>query len=433
MKLVTYIAIVLMLTSLVSTSAFAANSKDVDDKNKATTSLLKESKNQDQEEEQNQVSLSGNNSTGGRFTVQLRETKEEYFAAKDKLQQINANINSGKINGSSKEVFEVKQEYLLETVNYTISNLEDLKENVDAFERVDADEVIADIDGYIFKLNAEKDNIGNATTTKELAESARTIRDIWKDAVKDAYKTRTKFVDDKVVLYLNKSVFLSERLSNEVATLRKQGENTTELEAMLQEYNGFIEQAQQNRERARETYQNGDENAHEYWSASAENLKDANSVLAEISQMLKTYRHGLVSLNGSDVLLAKGNGTAVLSGNLDAEMTITDSQLVIKDLAGDAKITITNDESAIVLKLDNSLADEPKRALVYSDLTGKVSISGSRLTIMVRGNDLDLEVKGTGNAVLSGKGTYTAGMDEVSKQWTSQFDTLSEEDNSQED
>lgn len=430
MKLITYVAIVLMLTSLVSTSAFAANSKDIDDGDKATKSLVKEAKNQ--EEEQNKVFLSGNNSTDGRFAVQLRVTNEEYFAAKEKLQQINANINSGKINGSSKEVFEVKREYLLETVNYTISNLEDLKEKVDASNRVDTDKVTADIDGYISKLNAEKDNIKNATTSKELAESARIIRDIWKDAVKDAYKTRTEFVDNKVFLYLNKSAFLSERLSKEVATLRQQGENTTELELMLQEYNGFMEQAQQNREHAREAYQNGDENAREYWSASAENLKDANSVLAEISQMLKTYRHGLVSLNGNDILLAKGNGTAVLSGDLDTDMTINDSQLVIKDLAGDAKITITNDDSAIVLKLDNSVADEPKRALVYSNFTGKASISGSRLTIMVRGNDLDLEVKGTGNAVISGEGTYTAGSDEVSRQWNYNSDSQSE-DSSQED
>ena len=432
MKLITYIAIVLMLMCIVSTNAFAANSENVNSNNKAAEGLVKEVKNQ--EEEQNYVSLSGNNDTDDDgATVKLRETKEEYFTAKEKLQQINANISSGKINASSKEVFEVKQKYLLETINYTVSNLEELKEKVDESNTEDANAMLADIDDSISKLDAEKANVESATTSKELAESARTIRDIWKDAVKNAYRTRTMFVNDKVDIHLNKSVSLSERLSKEIKALQQQGKDTAELEEMLQEYNGLIEQAQQNRERAREAYQNGDENAREYWSDSVEKLKEANSVLAEMSQMLKNYRHGMVSLNEDGTLLAEGNGTAVLSGDIIAEMTIDAAQLVIKDLADDAKITITTDDSIVVLQLDNSLADEPKRALVYSDLTGKVSISGSRLTVMVKGTDLDLEVEGNGSVILSGEGKYTAGNSAESKQWASQFERVSEEDGSQEE
>jgi hypothetical protein len=155
-------------------------------------------------------------------------------------------------------------------------------------------------------------------------------------------------------------------------------------------------------------------------------------VLARISQILKTYRQGVVSLNGDGTLLAEGNGTAVLSGDITAEMTIDDAQLVIKDHAGDAKIKISNG-SEIVLELDNSLAAEQKRALVYSDLTAKVSISGSRLTVMVRGTELDLKVEGTGSAVLSGEGTYMAGAGEESKHWASQFERGPEEDSSQEE
>lgn len=430
MKIITYVTIVLMLMSVFSTGAFAASGEG--NGNNGMGGQGNEVKNQ--EEEQNRVSVSGNDDSDNKgATVRLQENKDEYFAAKQRLQQVNANMNSGKINASSKEVFDVRKEYLLETINYTISNLEDLKEKVDDSQREDADVIIAEIDGYISELDAEKDVVKNATTTRELAKSARNIRDIWRDAVKDAYRTRAKFVDDKVGIYLNKSVSLSERLSTEIETLRQQGEDTTELEELLQEYNVLIEQARQNRERARVAYQNGDDTAREYWSDSAENLKDANSVLAEISQILKTYRHGVVSLNGDGTLLAEGNGTAVLSGDIAVEMTINDSQLVIKDHAGDAKIKIINNDSEIVLELDNSLAEEPKKALVYSDLTGKVSISGSRLTVMIRGTDLDLEVEGTGSAVLSGEGTYTASTDENSKQWASQFDSGSEEDSSQEE
>lgn len=429
MKLFTYITIVLMLMSVFSTGVFAASGGG--NGNNGMGGQGNEAGNQ--EGGQNRVSVSGNDDPDDKgATGRQQKNRDDYFAAKEKLQQVNANMNSGKINASSKEVFDVRKEYLLETINYTISNLEELKEKVDDSQREDADVIIAEIDGYISELDTEKDNVEKSTTTKELAKSARNIRDIWRDAVKDAYKTRTIFVDDKVGTYLNKSVSLSERLSKEIETLQQQGEDTTELEELLQGYNGLIEQARQNRERAREAYQNGDDTSRQYWSASAENLKDANAVLARISQILKTYRQGVVSLNGDGTLLAEGNGTAVLSGDITAEMTIDDAQLVIKDHAGDAKIKISNG-SEIVLELDNSLAAEQKRALVYSDLTAKVSISGSRLTVMVRGTELDLKVEGTGSAVLSGEGTYMAGAGEESKHWASHFERNPEEDSSQEE
>ncbi len=429
MKLFTYVTIVLMLMSVLSTGAFAASSGG--NGNNGMGGQGNEVGNQ--EGEQNRISVSGNDDPNDKGATERRQkNRDDYFAAKKKLQQVNANMNSGKINASSKEVFDVRKEYLLETINYTISNLEELKEKVDDSQREDADVIIAEIDEYISELDTEKDNVENSTTTNELAKSARNIRDIWRDAVKDAYKTRTTFVDEKVGTYLNRSVSLSERLSKEIETLQQQGEDTTELEELLQGYNGLIEQARQNRERAREAYQNGDETSRGYWSASAENLKDANAVLARISQILKTYRQGVVSLNGDGTLLAEGNGTAVLSGDITAEMTIDDAQLVIKDHAGDAKIKISNG-SEIFLELDNSLAAEQKRALVYSDLTANVSISGSRLTIMVKGTEVDLKVEGIGSAVLSGEGTYTAGTGEESKHWASQFDSDPEEGSSQEE
>ena len=431
MKLVTYITIVLMLMSLLSAGVLAA-SPEGNGGNNGMGNQENGAKNQGGG--QDRVSVSGGDEKDKNgVAVRSRDNREEYFAAKQRLQQLNANMNSGKISAASKYVFEVRQDYLLETIDYTIYNLEELKEKVHGSQREDADAILSDLDIHIAKLDAEKGNVENATTTRELARSARNIRDIWRDAVKDAYKTRTKFVDDKVGIYLDKSVSLAERLAKEIETLEKQGVDTGKLEGLLEEYNSLLEQARQNRERARGADQNGDERSRGYWSASAENLKEANSVLADISQLLRTYRQGVVTLNGDGMLVAEGNGTAVLSGNITTEMTIIDAQLVIKDHAGDAKVEIIDNNSELVLELDNSQADDPKRALVYSNLTGKASISGSRLTVMVKGNDLSLSVEGTGNAVLSGEGTYTAGTDEYGKHWASRFDSGSEEDSAQEE
>ncbi|WP_367343717.1 hypothetical protein [Methanomethylovorans sp.] len=429
MKLFTYVIIVLMIMSVILTGVFVVSGEDNDNVIKGEHDGAK-----GQGKEQDRVSVSDSDEKGKKEAiVKLRGDKDSYFAAKERLQQANDNMKSGKINAFSKELFDARKEYLLETIDYAISNLEELKEKVDRSQREDADVVISEIDGYISELDAEKDKVEKATTTKELVRSARNIRDIWRDVVKDAYKTRTIFVDEKIGIYLNKSVSLSERLSKEIETLHQQGEDTVELEELLQEYINLIGQAKQNRERARETYQNGDNISREYWTAAAEELKDANSVLVRISQVLKTYRQGVVSLNGDSTLVARGNGTVVLSGDMVAEMTIDNAQLVIKDHAGDAKIKIIGNGSEIFLELDNAHAPEQKRALVYFDLTAKVNISGSRITVMVEGKELDLKVEGTGNAVLSGKGTYMAGTDEESKHWVSQFGSDFEENSALEE
>ncbi|MBC7086090.1 MAG: hypothetical protein H5T43_06985 [Methanomethylovorans sp.] len=426
MKLVIYINIVLIMMSVFSTVAFAASGEGKSGNGMENQGGLKK-----QDREQNRVyAENGNETDNSGKNIRLQNNQENYFAAKERLQHINAEMNSGRINSSSKEVFEVRKDYLLETINYTIFNLEELKEKIEQSQRADYKSIISDLDNHIAKLYAEKMIVENATTTKELAKSARNIRDIWRDAVKDAYNTRTKFVEDKVGLYLNKSVSLSQRLSKEIDTLRQQGENTTELDKLLKEYESLIEQATLNRERAREAYQNGDYASRNYWSASVENLKEANSVLAEISQIIKVYRQGVVFLNADDSLTAEGNGTVVISGDVEAKITMSNAQLVIKDHAGDGKIKIVDENSEIIMDLDNSLTDSPEKAIVYSDLTGKVSITGSRLTVMIRGNNLYLEVEGIGNAMLTGSGIYTTNTNNENKHWASQLKTVSDQGNS---
>jgi DNA-binding transcriptional regulator GbsR (MarR family) len=431
MKLVTHIIIVLMVMSLLSTGILAASAEG-NAGNNGMGNQGNGAKNQGEGQDLVFVSV-GDETEKNSVTVRSRDNREEYFAAKQRLQQLNGNIHSGKIIAASKEVFEVRQDYLLATIDYTIANLEELKEKVDASQREDSAVIRNDIDAHIVKLDAEKGNLQNATTTGELARSARNIRDIWRDAVKDAYITRTKFVDDKVGVYLDKSVSLAERLAKEIEALEKQGVDTGKLEELLAEYNALLEQARQNRELAREADQNVDARSREYWGSSAANLKEANFVLEDISRILRTYRQGVVTLNEDGMLVAGGNGTAVLSGNIETEMNITNAQLVIKDYTGDAKVQIITSDSEIVLELDNALADDPKGALVYSDLTGKVTISGSRLTVMVKGNNLDLSAEGIGNVVLSGEGTYTTRTDEYRKYWVSGFDSGSEEYSSQEE
>ncbi|NOQ48982.1 MAG: hypothetical protein GQ576_07630, partial [Methanococcoides sp.] len=53
-------------------------------------------------------------------------------------------------------------------------------------------------------------------------------------------------------------------------------------------------------------------------------------------------------------------------------------------------------------------------AFVYHNFTGEAKIEGSRLTVMVRGEDITIKAEGTGSTSLSGEGSYKIEKDDES-------------------
>jgi hypothetical protein len=108
----------------------------------------------------------------------------------------------------------------------------------------------------------------------------------------------------------------------------------------------------------------------------------------------------------------------------------TDAKLIVKDLAGDAIIN-TSDASYGSSNINAGNSESNNRALVFDNLTGTVTIEGSRLTVMLRAEDISLSVEGEGTAVLSGDGSYE--LNGVSKEWAKQDDEENESDESSEE
>jgi hypothetical protein len=149
-----------------------------------------------------------------------------------------------------------------------------------------------------------------------------------------------------------------------------------------------------------------------------EDIKDANGLLKSMLSELKEQREGVLILNESAELTAEGDGTAVLSGNLSISIMSEDATLVIKDMTGDSAIDIDEDgyESS---NIDYGNSTDNNRAFVYHNVTGDVYIEGSRLTVMIRGEDIVLTAKGTGTAVLAGDGSYE--VEGESGDWASRY------------
>ncbi|SFM58181.1 hypothetical protein [Methanolobus profundi] len=345
------------------------------------------------------------NATGDatRKRSESRNSESDYQTVKTNF----ANIKSKNPNLDTEEAINSTKDYLIGTIDYMIDLLDEDNE-------------------YIDDLEDERDNVEDATTREELADSAKNIKEIWNDARKDRVTASSKAIDNKINAVLKTSENLVVRLENEIATMKENGEDVEDLEEMLDEYKELIDDAKENQEQARNTYMNGNGNngenireANRYIVKAGEDIKDANAILRKMLQELKQEREGVVVLTGAGTLNAEGNGTAVISGNVSIEIETDEyAKLVIKDLAGDAVID-TDDADYETSNIDSGNSTDNNRAFVFINLTGEVYIEGSRLTVMVRGTDIELTAEGTGTAVLSGVGDYE--IDGEEGEWASRY------------
>jgi hypothetical protein len=336
-----------------------------------------------------------------------KNVKAGYLDARDNFVKLKATDR----NLASAEAIEATKEYLNNTIDYMIDSL--------------------DSEEHITKLELEKENVAAASTRKELAESAKDIRDIWKDARRDRVTSSVTSISNKFTATIKASETIALRFGNEISRLEEEGEDVTELEEMLNEYNALIAEAKGHQEQARNAYTRGEEYSQiaQNMNQAGQSLREANAVLKDMLQQLKQHREGLVTLNGNETLTAEGNGTAVLSGNLKMTFSATDAKLIVKDLAGDAIIN-TSDASYGSSNINAGNSESNNRALVFDNLTGTITIEGSRLTVMLRAEDISLSVEGEGTAVLSGDGSYE--LNGVSKEWAKQDDEENGSESSEE-
>ncbi|MBI5035682.1 MAG: hypothetical protein HZB51_34755 [Chloroflexi bacterium] len=109
--------------------------------------------------------------------------------------------------------------------------------------------------------------------------------------------------------------------------------------------------------------------------------------------------------SGSGTLTAQGNGMAALRGR--GSITISGSGvLYVRDEAGSPQVHITGTGHKI----------ERNGWTVYTGFHGEARITGSNLTVALRGVNIRLQATGTGKFILRGNGTYQTG--KASGVWT---------------
>jgi hypothetical protein len=411
MRIITIFAVVMMLFSIIPMGAMAASDNANGQSNKMysmnsasakTTSDGTDDGNSDDDSEstvktqiknRDRVNTTVNATRAGNTNMRLGDAAGNYHAAKSNF----ANIKSRNPNLNTEEAINATKEYLISSIDYILTFL-------------DEDE---DTD-YINLLEEERENVEDASNRQELAESARNIRSIWNDVRKDRVVSRGRVIDNKVNNVITISKNMANRLENEIARMEENGQDVTDLEEMLAEYNELIASAEQKRDHARNAYMYGEgtdaENireANQYFTEASKDITEANTLLRNMFGEIKQQREGLVTLGGEGTLEANGNGTVVISGNVTIDVTAEDVNIIVKDLANDAMIDVDEEEYE-ESNIDAGNSTNNNRAFVFIGLSGDIHIEGSRLTVMVKGTGIDLDAEGTGSVVLAGQGTYTA-------------------------
>lgn len=96
-------------------------------------------------------------------------------------------------------------------------------------------------------------------------------------------------------------------------------------------------------------------------------------------------------------LEAVGNGRVVLAGRLVAYGSMgVRTQLLVQDLAGDAVVMVSGQE----------LRPNDHGWVRVGRASGRLYVSGTRVTVRVSGRALNLAVAGNGGAILDGDGRY---------------------------
>ncbi len=145
-----------------------------------------------------------------------------------------------------------------------------------------------------------------------------------------------------------------------------------------------------------------------YLYLSREKIIYADMELKKIFTRMQSYLPEPLTLYGNESLNASGAGMAILSGDLDIDLSISEGKFTTVDFAGDLDI-YTTELNGSEIKSGQVMVphgDGMQQILSYNDVRGDVILSGSSLTVAIMSNNINFNVTGTGKVELYGNGTY---------------------------
>lgn len=228
---------------------------------------------------------------------------------------------------------------------------------------------------------------------------------------KPPYKHKTLFfVDDQdIVNIIDRDIERSEgalyHFEKEVERLENEGEDVNLLTNRIGEFRQHLENAKMNKTLSDELSQNNESyttisvEQKEYLFNAIEELRIVHEIVPQIFNDERIMKPGQVKLKDKVYLNASGNGTAVLSGNIEMTLSVQNAMVTIRDENND-KIIFIDGEYTPESNIDPKIVS-------YRNVNGTMDITGTSTIVMVRGQSINFKAIGDGFAALSGNGTYS--------------------------
>lgn len=226
---------------------------------------------------------------------ELQFERKEYQESKKDFLKIRSQIRAEELNPNSNEALNATKLYLNSSINYMIAHLSNVKSNMEYSNGNGTEKRIAVINEKIKLLEAEKLEVTNASSQKELAATVRSVREVWDDAQKISLAGAGQTVSGKIGEFLEKSETLSEKLEEKIKSLNETGADISDLEIKLASYKAYLKSAQEKKKDADSIYYDKNvtrenmEKANNYLLQSLSDINKSNKLLIDIFEELKKY------------------------------------------------------------------------------------------------------------------------------------------------
>lgn len=215
---------------------------------------------------------------------------------------------------------------------------------------------------------------------------------------------------------IEKAELISARLKEGIQHYKTEGKDVSKLEASLNKYKLFVEEAKKYRDLAdsaddekNNLIANSDlknyssENTkRDYLIKSQKSMIQANIVLKEIFKEFQRLMPGSEEINVTSKLSAAGDGRASLIGNFTISLHLERGLIALPDLSPDSEINATGD-----YVFENRKDIQGNELSMYHILFANINISGTNKTVLLSGSNITLTAEdGDGFVLFQGNGTY---------------------------
>jgi len=324
-----------------------------------------------------------------------KEAWERYKEAKQKYIQTHQKYKDLR----NQMAFNHAKGFLLNGCNFAERWLERFRIYIENSKIDDAkkQELLSEIGEYINTIEEKRAKINNSQTPEELREAAREMRQAWNEIRLNLRVMVGQVAALKLQIVIQKAEGVEVRLEERIQQLEAYGLDTSELEAILDEYSDHLQNANESVNSALALCEEGKINkANKELREATKEIKEA---FKDIKKFIHRWRekasHGKIFFgNETGEVWAHGNGTARLSGD------------AIVNVRGNGTLTVSPIDAVVsVVGFGSPTKDETNNTVIYEGV-GKAIVRGKDITVSIIGENITLFAKGKGSLYLNGTGYY---------------------------